>query len=131
MTLLYELIYTSKLADDAHPGCVADIVRAARSFNDHHDITGILMFDGAHFCQYLEGAAATIRALGERIRHDVRHTHFVVKHEGEFDETRRFSGRPLAFGLDEQGTNIEKIIASVGRATAVLLFESLPNIDTE
>jgi Sensors of blue-light using FAD len=131
MTPLYELIYTSTLADDAHPGCVADIVRAARSFNDHHGITGILMFDGAHFCQYLEGAAATLHSLIERIRNDVRHTHFVVKHEGHFSEARRFPDKPLAFGLDEHGTIIEKLIASFGRATAVLLFDSLPNIETE
>ena len=131
ITLHYELIYTSELADSAHPGCVADIVRIARNFNSQHDITGVLIFDGAHFCQYLEGPQQAVLNLSTQIESDKRHTDFNIKYQGEFNAGRRFADRPLAYALDDSGSMLEKLLASTGSATSALLVQIMPDLDTE
>jgi hypothetical protein len=131
MTLHYEFIYTSKLADSAHPSCVADIVKIARNFNSQHDITGVLIFDGAHFCQYLEGPQHAVLKLIAQIEKDARHTDFNIKYHGEFKSSRRFAGRPLAYALDDEGTMLEQLMNSAGAATSALLVKIMPDLDTE
>jgi hypothetical protein len=98
MTL--ELVYRSILARHAHPACVSDIVRFARSFNRDNGITGILVFDGEHFVQLLEGEPRAVMALASRIECDRRHELFEIVHEQEHDAERRFPRWSLAYALD-------------------------------
>lgn len=60
MPLYSRIVYSSQLAPSVPAECVADIVRTARQFNAAHGITGLLVFDGQRFCQYLEGPDAPI-----------------------------------------------------------------------
>ena len=41
-------------------------------------VTGMLVFNGTHFLQILEGAEASVDALIEHIRTDPRHTGFEI-----------------------------------------------------
>ena len=93
---LYEALYVSTLAADAPLSVVADIAGKARTFNAAHDITGLLIFDGSHFCQQLEGSQKSVLALIERIRHDPRHSEIEIFHHGPLAE-RRFRCFALAF----------------------------------
>lgn len=70
---LSQVVYTSVLANQHGLDAVTSIVRSARAKNPKLNVTGLLLFDGTHFCQYLEGPAANVAWLLERIRSDARH----------------------------------------------------------
>ncbi|WP_066273404.1 BLUF domain-containing protein [Hydrogenophaga palleronii] len=58
-----------------HTG-LSQIIHTARSFNAAHGITGMLVFDGERFCQFIEGPPHAINSLVPRLRIDARHTDF-------------------------------------------------------
>ena len=93
---LHEILYLSRLAEDAPIRVVADIAARSRSANQMRDITGVLVFDGIHFCQQFEGSNFEVAALMERIRQDPRHTDVEVLHQGPLAE-RRFSRWSLGY----------------------------------
>ena len=130
MSELYHLIYLSRLAPDASASCVASIVRAARLRNQIAQVSGLLVFDGARFCQYLEGPSATVCGLAERISKDSRNTDFRVIHQAEFDGPPLLPqpGLEYALSYDE---HLECFEESDG-PTSVLLFRDLiPAFDME
>lgn len=61
--LLECFLYQSKLAPGVDATCVAQIVKKARAFNESAQITGILVFDGEFFCQYIEGPSNQVQDL--------------------------------------------------------------------
>ncbi len=124
MSDLYMLIYTSLLALDASPSCVTDIVRKSRINNERDEITGILIFDGMAFCQYLEGSAAAVGALMKRILADCRHTDLTILLEGSARLPRRFDGWSMAYGLARIEI-LTNIAASGQQATPLQRFEQL------
>lgn len=89
-TDVYELLYTSRICLTAHPSCVADIMRVSRSRNTLDGITGVLVFDGQSFCQYLEGTQDAVLALTRSIAGDPRHEKMIIKHQGLKRPPRRF-----------------------------------------
>lgn len=97
---LYEVLYVSLLAPDRPLSAVAEIAGPARIANAALDITGLLIFDGQHFCQQLEGPKAAVLKLIERIRNDPRHLDMEVMHHGPL-AGRRFQNFSLAFSTVE------------------------------
>ncbi|RMX08605.1 BLUF domain-containing protein [Corticibacter populi] len=91
--------YHSVLADGQDAGCVSDIIRTARRFNAEHDITGVLVFDGEHFCQYLEGPAGPLGQLIGRLMMDPRHQGFMPLIHQPLQSPRRYAGWSMAFAL--------------------------------
>lgn len=83
-------MYVSEFAADADPAEIAKIVRVSRANNMIAGLTGMLMFDGIHFCQTLEGAEDVVRHTMAKIAADTRHTHFQPLHEGQIGLKRRF-----------------------------------------
>lgn len=75
---LQRLIYTSHARRGLTRDDLGDILATARAFNAERDITGYLLFDDGHFIQALEGEAAPVDDLAERIRRDPRHDEFHV-----------------------------------------------------
>lgn len=120
MTKRYQLLYTSRLLADITPACVSQIVAVARDRNRRNGIGSTLAFDGWRFCQYLEGAAADVCALAERIRTDRRHGDFRVLHHGACAGPTPLAGRSLMFALCYDASLVE--IERVGGAQAVGLF---------
>jgi hypothetical protein len=51
-----------------------DIHRSALRHNALNGVTGLLVFNGTHFLQVIEGAAESIDELVERLRRDGRHS---------------------------------------------------------
>ena len=105
---IYELIYVSTLAPAAPPTVVADIASKARHFNETNGITGLLVFDGMHFCQQLEGSQKQVLALLERILEDPRHTHLEVVHHGPLAQ-RRFRNFSLAYTTTDDETALAEL----------------------
>jgi len=126
----YQLLYLSRLAADATPLCVAEIVRAARPRNQAQRISSLLVFDGLRFCQYLAGEVATVRALADRIGADRRHTDFRVVYEGVLSGPAPLGRRSLAYALCYDDS-LDRIEEADGAQAIALLASLLPSFDRE
>jgi len=91
MAAYFELMFTSDFCADAEPAEIAQIIRVSRAKNVAASLTGLLMFDGARFCQHLEGPEAAVRATVARIAADPRHSQFTQLHAGGNGRAGRFS----------------------------------------
>lgn len=128
---LYQLVYSSLLAADAGVACVADICRTARERNAKDGVTGLLIFDGLRFCQYLEGARDAVRALAQSICEDVRHEQFVILHEGGFEGPRLFNDWSMGYALADDEEMLAPVLAMRGAATVNALQGLVPRLDLQ
>jgi hypothetical protein len=78
---LKSLTYTSLAGLDLQASDLEEIHRSAREINALEGITGLLIFNGTHFLQIVEGARDAIEDLVERLRRDVRHSGIEVRDE--------------------------------------------------
>src|ERR1044071_5170484 len=83
---LRSLTYTSLASLHLSVGDVEAIHRTARDLNAIDGVTGILVFNGTHFLQIIEGADAAIGDLLERLRRDPRHSGLEVRDDRVIDE---------------------------------------------
>ena len=83
---LKSLTYTSLASLDLTEGDVEQILRTARSSNALDGITGLLVFNGTHFMQVVEGAPHAIDDLIDRLRRDRRHSGLEIRDEREIAE---------------------------------------------
>ena len=75
--MLTTIIYRSHICEDVPVKALEEMVAAANRKNRHSDVTGILLFNGTHFFQLLEGPADNVKEIYELICRDPRH-HNVV-----------------------------------------------------
>ncbi len=87
--MLTTIIYRSHISDDFPIKTLPAMVDNASKINAAHDVTGILLFNGTHFFQLLEGPEAGIQAVYQRICADRRH-HNVVELMRDYAPCRRF-----------------------------------------
>ena len=88
---LKSLTYTSLAAIDLQPDDLEAIHRTARETNALAGVTGMLIFNGVHFLQVIEGAPNAIDDLVERLRRDRRHSGLEIRDEHEAEQ-RTFPG---------------------------------------
>jgi hypothetical protein len=88
---LTSVTYTSLARLDLQTDDLEDIHRSAREHNALDGITGLLVFNGTHFLQIIEGAEDAIEDLIARLRLDPRHTGFEIRDQRRV-ETRSFPG---------------------------------------
>jgi len=81
--------YTSLARLDLQESDLEDIHLIAREQNSVDGITGLLVFNGTHFLQIIEGAEAAIDDLVARLRRDPRHSGLEVRDERKV-EVRSF-----------------------------------------
>lgn len=99
--MLTTIIYRSHISDDFPIRTLPAMVDNASKINADHDVTGILLFNGTHFFQLLEGPEAGIQAVYQRICADRRH-HNVVELMRDYAPYRRFGNAGMAlFDLRE------------------------------
>ena len=67
------IIYISRAKQNFTSGDLADLCDLADARNRSEDITGLLLSDGTRFIQALEGDAAAVQAVMDRIAKDSRH----------------------------------------------------------
>ena len=82
---LKSLTYTSLARLDLAASDLESIHRTARELNALDGITGLLIFNGTHFLQIVEGSPRAIDDLVERIRRDPRHSGFEIREERMID----------------------------------------------
>lgn len=93
-SLLY--ISRSRIAPDRAEAVVAEIVATSVARNALAELTGALLFTGTHFAQVLEGEAAAIEDLMQRVTGDARHDELVIVEQGPLDY-RRFDTWSMAY----------------------------------
>ena len=83
---LKSLTYTSFARLDLGDADIAAIHRTAREVNALNGITGLLIFNGTHFLQIVEGPEPAIDELMGRLRDDPRHLQLEIRDEREIEE---------------------------------------------
>jgi hypothetical protein len=127
---LYQLLYISAIAPDLPISCVADIARKARIGNNERGITGLLIFDGQRFCEYVEGSEDHLMALKERVRNDHRHIDMKMLHHGPLRK-RRFTGFSLGYAEVDDSDVLERLSRLVGQSALDALDALLPTLDLD
>lgn len=87
--MLLTLVYRSHVSEHVQSASLAGLVTQASFKNELSGITGILLFDGTHFFQLLEGPEDAVDALYDTISQDSRH-HNVVELMRDYAHSRRF-----------------------------------------
>ena len=119
--------YTSLARLDLQESDLEDIHRSAREQNALDGVTGLLVFNGTHFLQIIEGSEDAIEDLIDRLRRDSRHTGFEIRDRRKIDE-RSFPDwsmelvRVKASYFDARDTIVGRIPDSVPEAIQARLF---------
>ncbi|WP_318390649.1 diguanylate phosphodiesterase [Enterobacter sp.] len=71
--MISTLIYRSRLGRSFEPSKLEELVCVSQSRNAALKISGILLFDGTHFLQVLEGPLESVNRLYDKINQDPRH----------------------------------------------------------
>lgn len=110
--MLTTLIYRSRLCDTVPFREIEDMVARANLRNGHASVTGILLFNGLHFFQMLEGPEESVKIIYQQICKDSYHYN-IVELMCDYAPFRRFgkSGMEL-FDLRryEQGDVLQAVL---------------------
>ena len=123
-TRLQYFLYHSQLAEGSGVDCVASIVKVARQFNQASGLTGLLVFDGYRFCQYLEGPAPALNSLIQRLSRDPRHTAFMPLLQAELEGARRYQGWSMAYAYVDE-TDLLATMADLEGASALQYWQAM------
>lgn len=85
---LVQLRYQSEAVNDMGILGLIRILNSSVRFNQHHEITGVLFFEGGHFGQILEGPRNNIEKIWEKIQNDSRHHQIIFLGISEITERR-------------------------------------------
>ncbi|OAT16818.1 YcgF family protein [Buttiauxella gaviniae ATCC 51604] len=88
-SMLTTIIYRSHICKNVPFHSVTDMVAAANVKNDQADVTGILLFNGTHFFQMIEGPEETVLSIYQHICQDKRHYN-IVELLCDYAPARRF-----------------------------------------
>ncbi len=97
---LFTLIYTSVPSFPMEEQDLEDLLTEARSCNQAHDITGLLVYTGSRFIQVLEGTQSEVQGLYQRIVRDDRHHSEILVYETRIQQ-RCFSDWSMGYRLME------------------------------
>ena len=132
---LKSLTYTSLARLDLDASDLEAIHRTARELNSLDGITGLLVFNGTHFLQIIEGTDQAINDLVERLRRDPRHGGFEIRDERRI-EARSFPGwsmelvRVNASYFEARDTIADRLPDTVPEAISARLYRMTELIST-
>lgn len=93
--MLSTLIYRSQLAGSVSPERLKALVERASIKNAEAEVTGILLYDGQHFFQVLEGSVDNVHTVFQRISQDERHFN-LIELMRDYAPARRFGHAGMA-----------------------------------
>jgi hypothetical protein len=91
---LTSVTYTSLARIDPQSSDLEAIQASARAHNATDGITGLLVFNGTHFLQTIEGPERAIDGLLHRLRDDPRHIGFEIRDQRKIN-ARSFPNWPM------------------------------------
>lgn len=131
METLFQYAYTSCIRPEISLTRVNEIVQVSRRNNRLAGITGILVFDGWRFFQYLEGPEDAVRRLVDKLRLDPRHNNYVELLCSPFAGPRRFHKWSMGYSVSAD----ENLLKTFTNLNASELIQNMPdlvaNIDFE
>lgn len=111
---MYRLIYISTVASEVGDIEVDRILATSRLRNAASGITGLLIYDGVRFLQYLEGEEADVTATFGRIKCDPRHRG-VVELWVSMGNERQFPQWTMASRRVDDGADLGDAVAEMTR----------------
>jgi len=118
---LFSFLYVSEMSrPDAHE--LGRICEQSRLNNLRDGITGVLVFDGHAFCQFVEGSEGVIAALLTRLEGDERHRHMRLLQFGPRPGPRRFPLWRLGYAYCAEPSAIARM-RTTRDAAAIAEFE--------
>jgi len=93
---MYHLVYTSHATREFSEADLIDLLKQCKSFNEQHNITGMLLYLQGKFIQVLEGAQPDVESLFAMIKKDSRHTRVTTVIHGTSPD-RVFQGWTMGF----------------------------------
>jgi len=118
-------LYVSELSPQFERCAVRDITRVSRVRNEASGITGLLLFDGACFAQWVEGPLQAMDQLLARLRADPRHRRMDMLWFESPGLGRRFPQWHFGYlDLRRGSQNLNRLRGTRG-ADAMLLFGEL------
>ncbi|MGI4874358.1 MAG: BLUF domain-containing protein [Janthinobacterium lividum] len=93
----YHVLYRSRATQVPTEADLQALLEESRTYNAHHQLTGLLLYSDGQFVQLVEGAEAVVRDLYAQIQADPRHTQVVTVSEGPGPQ-RWFADWHMAFG---------------------------------
>lgn len=84
------VVYVSTASYELATAELEVLLADARAFNHEHQITGVLLYSGAHLMQYLEGPPQDVGKAYERIQRSSQH-HDIVEYMDSEIAKRTFS----------------------------------------
>ena len=109
--MISTLIYRSRLKHSFDASKLCELVCVSQSRNAALKISGILLFDGTHFLQVLEGPLDNVNSLYDKINHDARHDN-VVELMRDYAPKRHFEDLGMAL-FDLRSDNPRSVLRSV------------------
>ncbi len=103
-----QIVYVSALAPGVDASVVPDIVRVAAANNSRMQVSGILLYINGSFLQIIEGEAATLDALYEKICADSRHVKQMKLGDSHI-EHRQFPDWSMALA-DVSSADLDRIV---------------------
>ncbi|GLS03056.1 hypothetical protein GCM10007860_01990 [Chitiniphilus shinanonensis] len=130
---MYRYLYLSDVSPEFEPYQMGMLAQRARAKNQRLNITGLLLFDGLHFCQYLEGAKGDVQQLMRVIERDPRHCNLRLLGEGLSTRPRRLSDEGLFVGYSTDAAFLPGLAEGMAGMDQVVaqIWEALPRLDVD
>ena len=94
--MLSKLIYASQAKRPMSPEELTQLLTVARTNNEKHGLSGLLLYCNQSFLQVLEGETEALDALYQKIERDERHDRLRLLARVPI-ETRKFAGWSMGF----------------------------------
>lgn len=121
--MLTTIIYRSHICKNVPFTSVMDMVAVANVKNAQVDVTGILLFNGTHFFQLIEGPEASVLNVYQHICQDARH-HNIVELLCDYAPARRFgkTGMELFDLREYEGHEVLQAVLDKGTTKYQLIY---------
>ncbi|MEA3641021.1 MAG: BLUF domain-containing protein [Lamprobacter sp.] len=136
----FQLCYASTATQDFSRGELLELLTYARKHNAEKSITGLLLFQGGHFLQVLEGEPNVVRELFKQICKDQRHTDIALLFE-ELVSHSQYPDWSMGFQAldgnewmefpkeDSEQQDLRALAQTMGRAKELLMYVRKQGLD--
>jgi hypothetical protein len=131
LPMIYNLVYCSRATAGVDDAVVSEIIASSRRHNPARGITGMLVFGGGIFFQWLEGPHASVAELMEQLRADPRHEAIVLLSEDCESRERVFPDwdMELVESADIRAVLLDALETVKGETNAATLRLHLAHLD--
>ena len=119
---LDSLVYVSSAVRLLSFDEIAYLLKRARERNKEYGITGVLLYIGGNFMQYIEGPKDNLNIIYKIIREDEQHTGIILVSR-EAIERRQFGDWSMAY----QTKDVEGYVGSPSERKVIEMILELPN----